>query len=97
MTVVLPNAGILVLSDKFYSPWIASIGGVSVPLLRVDGVLGAVGLESGNHIVRFIYRPSWVHIGAAFTLATVGVVLLVEACVWVLKRGGPRGEAAHLS
>jgi len=94
VAVVSPKAGILVLSDTFYSGWVASLDGVSVPLLRADGVLRAVAFEPGNHIVRFTYRPSSVSVGAAITLATVGVVLVVVACISVFKDRAPRPERA---
>ena len=96
VAVASPKAGILVLSDTFYPGWAASLDGVSVPLLRADGVLRAVGFEPGNHIVRFMFRPTSVYVGAAITLATLGVVLVLVACLSVLERRGSTRETARL-
>ena len=82
------------LSDTFYPGWAASLDGVSVRLLRAHGVLCTVGLEPSNHVVRFVYRPTSVSAGAGITLATVGVVLVVMACVLVLKHRPSRCETA---
>lgn len=88
------KAGILVLTDTFYPGWAALMDGVSAPLLRADGGLRTIGFEPGNHVVRFMRRPTSVSVGAGITLATVGVVLAVVACISVFKDRAPRRERA---
>lgn len=49
----------LILADLDYPGWEATVDGVSVPILRADGVFRATALSPGEHEIMFRYRPSW--------------------------------------
>jgi hypothetical protein len=71
-------AGVLVLTDVHYPGWRASIDGQPAELYRANGLVRAVFVPTGRHVVEFTYAP------ASFTagLAIGGVALVV--CLGVL-------------
>lgn len=77
------SAGILVLTDLAYPGWIAEEAGRPMELLRADGYFRAVALPAGSHRVVFRYRPLSFYVGAAISLAALGVILVL------LYRGEP--------
>jgi hypothetical protein len=57
LDVTLDRSGFLVLSQVWYPGWRVEVDGQPEVLYRVDGVLSGLHLESGSHIVAFVYRP----------------------------------------
>ncbi|WP_067924431.1 YfhO family protein [Alicyclobacillus shizuokensis] len=52
-----PSAGWFVLSQMFDPNWHATVDGRSASIKRVDGVLTAVKVGSGRHLIVLTYRP----------------------------------------
>jgi hypothetical protein len=67
---------LLILSEVFYPGWVAEMDGQKIPIHRVDYALMGVGIEAGNHTVRFRFRPASVYSGLAITVVTLMAVLL---------------------
>jgi hypothetical protein len=68
--------GTLVLSEIHYPGWTAFIDGQKVPVRTVGKIFRAVELGSGDHQVRFQFRPLSVYAGAASGLSAVVLYLI---------------------
>ncbi len=56
----------LILADLDYPGWQVQVDGETRPILRADGVMRAVALDAGHHVVRFSYHPLaslWLRLG----------------------------------
>jgi hypothetical protein len=71
---------LLVMSEVTFPGWRAKVDGQEVELLRADYLLRAINLAPGKHDVDIYYRPRTLVVGAAITIATA-LILLVLA-VW---------------
>jgi hypothetical protein len=76
------DGGMLILSDQYYPGWQVTIDGQQADLIRTDTVLRGVCISSGQHQVRFEYRPTSLLIGAV--ISAVGWILV--AVTWILTR-----------
>jgi hypothetical protein len=79
------RAAWLVLTDTFYPGWRAEVDGVSVPVLRANGLYRAVRLEPGARRVVLTYRPASWRIGVGVSLASL---LAVGATALAARRWG---------
>jgi hypothetical protein len=81
-----PSDGWLVASEKLalYSGWSASIKGKPADLIRADGVLAAVRVQSGD-IVRAAYEPRGFRLGVALFLTMLVAIAGVERRSRALK------------
>jgi hypothetical protein len=77
------GAGVLVLADRDYPGWKATVDGAPRPIFRVDHLLRGVQVPSGRHTVVFVYRPVSVALGGALSL----LALLAGLFAW--RRPGP--------
>lgn len=70
---------LLVLGEKYYKGWHATVDGKSTPIVPVDHILRGVYLTPGNHAVEFRFDPLPFKIGKWLTLGSfalfVGVVI----------------------
>jgi hypothetical protein len=66
--------GVLVVSNRFYPGWTATLNDVPQPILNADAVLQAVALPPGHHRVTLRYRPT-------HFLALALVALLAMLCI----------------
>ena len=73
---VLNAPGYLVLADTWYPGWQARVDGEPTALLRANHAFRAVQLTAGEHVVEMVYRPTSVLVGAAASVATLGLILL---------------------
>jgi hypothetical protein len=64
----------LVLNDTYGPGWTASIDGRPASLFRANALVRAVPVPAGRHEVGFAYRPASVRVGAAVSIAALGVV-----------------------
>jgi len=81
--------GYLLLADRWYPGWRATVDGAEAPIFRSDFAVRAVPLrEGGRHVVRFEYRPWSVRVGAWLSVASVAAALAL------LVRLRSRGRAA---
>ncbi len=75
----LSSPGILVASEVDYPGWRVRVDGERAESLRAYGVLRAVALPAGSHVVEWSFRPTSVFVGlgwAALTLAGVAACVL---------------------
>jgi hypothetical protein len=92
--VRLERPGYLVLADQFYPGWQVEVDGRLTPLLRADYLLRGVQLGTGEHDVRFEFRPASFRLGKLISLCALA--LLVGAavlCVLLWPIGRPLPEA----
>jgi hypothetical protein len=70
--------GVLVMSEVAYPAWAAYVDGQRAPLLTADGLLRAVAIPAGQHVVDVRYESAMLNGGLTITLASllgVGVTL----------------------
>ena len=78
------HGGFLVLTDTYYPGWTAYVDDEETPILRADYLFRAVPIDSGHHIVRFVYAPWSFRIGASVSIATL--VLSVSLLLFRRKK-----------
>ena len=81
-----PRAGVLVLSEPYYSERHASLDGREVPLLRANVGFSAIALPAGTHQVRISYVPTSLYQGILITVGTA--VVAVGLVMFSLFRRG---------
>ncbi|HVE81645.1 MAG TPA: YfhO family protein [Myxococcales bacterium] len=75
--------GYLILADRFYPGWHATVDGREAPIYRADYAVRAVPLpEEGHHVVRFEYRPATVRAGAIISAVATALALAVLLVRW---------------
>jgi hypothetical protein len=62
------------------------VDGISAPVLRANGFVRAVYLESGEHIAEFAFKPRTLILGAACSAATFLLWLAAAILVSVRQR-----------
>jgi uncharacterized membrane protein YfhO len=87
MTVHARKPAILVLNDSFHPGWQATVDGKPVEILRANGFVRGVPVETGTHEVEFVYRPAGLRRG--LPLSVLGLAIAVS----FVRRG--RGERCH--
>lgn len=83
------------VQEVAYPGWRAFVDGERVPLESVGGYVGAsLPLSTDAHVVLFVYRPAWVYVGAAVTLATAAfcVAYLLRVDRWGQHLRGQPGR-----
>jgi len=80
------SGGFLVLADTFYPGWQATLDGTPVEILRANHAFRTVVLPPGEHTVVFRYEPTSFRVGAAISLTTAGVVILLLSVLWLRQR-----------
>ncbi len=76
--VSAPASGWLVVRDLSWPGWEARVDGEPAPVFPADGVFRAVALPSGNHVVKFRYRPASFRLGALVSALTALGLLFVR-------------------
>jgi hypothetical protein len=66
----------LVLSEMWFPGWQAQLDGQPLPIYRTNYLLRGVVVPPGEHIIRMVYRPTSVLVGATTTLATTGALVV---------------------
>jgi hypothetical protein len=86
------EAGLLVLGEVWYPGWQATVDGVRVPILRIEGILRGISIDEGAHRIEFRYEP-WT-VKAGITTSAVTSFLLaaylafqLRAAITLLSRG----------
>mgnify|MGYP001212993774 CR=1 FL=1 len=75
--VVAPAACRLVVSEKAYPGWTATVDGVPVEIATANLALRSVPLPAGRHRVEFVYRPLAYRIGLTLTIVGCAAALYV--------------------
>jgi hypothetical protein len=79
------TGGLLVLTDRWFPGWQATLDGRPAAILRTDYLYRGVVIPAGEHVVEFVYRPR------SFLLGALGSVLgLLGVCLLAAGRGGER-------
>jgi len=71
------NDSILILTDVFYPGWNVSIDGETSEILRANGLVRAVMIPEGSHIIEFNYIPSSFWFGLLISISTVILLFIV--------------------
>lgn len=87
LRVETDGPSVLVLTDRYYPGWHATVDGSERPILRANGYFRAVAVPAGSHEVVFRFAPSSVRYGAWISAAA----LVLWAGLWVAG-GRHRGE-----
>jgi len=84
--VTTSQSRLLVLADGYYpSGWRATLDGQPTEILRADGVLRAVAVPAGEHMVEFRFHPKWFYAGL---WVSVGAALMALGLwVWTFVTG----------
>ncbi len=83
---------ILVVSELHYPGWQATVDSASVPILKAYGVLRAIVLPAGSHVIELTYRPPSVIVGAIISLLTLVLVLILITTLFFLRRHASDAE-----
>lgn len=73
--VASPVPGYAVFAETYYPGWAATLDGRALPILRANGVMQAVAIPAGRHLLEFRFAPGSFRFGAglsAITLLFVG-------------------------
>jgi hypothetical protein len=81
------HAGFLVVLDPYWSDWITTVDGKSVPMYRADYLFRGLPVPAGEHTVEMTYAPASVRGGAI--ISAFGVILVLLAVAWPWLRGYP--------
>ncbi len=88
VTITTSGGGLLVLSDQFYPGWRAYVDNSPADIVRADTVFRAVCVPSGNHTVRFEYRPTSLLIGVVISaISWLALILFVGVRAVRARRG----------
>jgi hypothetical protein len=86
---VSASGGYLLLSEMYYPGWRAEVDGVERPLMRADYALRALALQPGDRVVRIVYDPPSLKLGALITVLALGVAAVLLMLPGVLHARGP--------
>lgn len=86
----LSNPGFLVLSETWYPEWKAYINGKPITVYKAYHTLMSVHLDEGEYMVRFVYEPLSLRIGAWITFLTAIflVIMVIKRREWEKKING---------
>lgn len=89
----LPGAGVVVLVDTYAPGWRASIDGLAVPVIRVNGTFRGVCIDrAGTYAVEMTYRPPF---WTAFVAGSAaGLLGLLGSALMLFVRGRQRAVSA---
>ncbi|MBI2355174.1 MAG: YfhO family protein [Deltaproteobacteria bacterium] len=83
---------LLVLGEKYYQGWKATVDGRPAEIQRVNHILRGVYLTPGEHRVEFVFDPLPFKIGKYLTLASFALFAALLVREWLLRRGRVRSE-----
>jgi len=84
-----PANALLVLGEKYYKGWRATVDGRQVEIVPVDHVLRGVYLTPGRHTVEFRFDPLPFKIGKYLTLASFALFVGMLIREWLARRKAP--------
>lgn len=84
--VRLDAPGYLVLSDTDYPGWRATVDGAPAPILRANGLVRAVLLPAGEHVVEFVFSPRSLAAGVVCSAAALALWVGVAAALAAWRR-----------
>jgi len=78
----------MVLGEKYYKGWRATVDGKETEIYPVNHVLRGIYLTPGNHKVEFVFDPMPFKIGKYLTLASFAIFALMLVRELLLRRKG---------
>jgi len=87
-----PRNALLVLGEKYYKGWKATIDGRSAEIVPVDHILRGVYLTPGQHRVEFRFDPLPFKIGKFLTLGSFVLFAAMLVREWLLQRRRVKSE-----
>ncbi len=86
--------GWVVVSEQYalYPGWVATVDGSPVPIVKADGIISAVHVDSGEHTLTFTYRPSSLVVGSYVSLISL---LIVIAGIFYYRKDKTKTQAPH--
>ena len=81
-----PSPGYVVLTDADYPGWVATVDGAPVPIQRANVMFRAIEAPAGRHEIVFRYEPSSFRIGAAISLGTASLLLVISFVTLIRRR-----------
>lgn len=82
---VTANA-LLVLGEKYYKGWKATVDGKPAEIERVNYILRGIYLPPGKHDVRFYFEPLSFKVGKWLTLSSFAIMALALFFAWRRKK-----------
>lgn len=89
LSVTASRPGVVVLSQAYAPGWVATVGGRSEPVVRVDGLVQGVPVPAGTHRVELTYHAPGLPAGFALTLATALALLAAVVAAALRRRRSP--------
>lgn len=86
-----PSNALLVLGEKYYKGWKATVDGKETEIVPVNHILRGVYLTPGKHNVEFRFDPLTFKIGKYLTLGSFAVFAGMLIREWLMRRGTRRG------
>lgn len=78
----------MVLGEKYYKGWRATVDGKETEIYPVNHVLRGIYLTPGNHKVEFVFDPMPFKVGKYLTLASFAIFALMLVRELLLRRKG---------
>jgi hypothetical protein len=85
LTASAPVNSLLVLGEKYYKGWMASVDSKAAEIVPVDHILRGVYLPPGTHKVEFIFDPLPFKVGKWLTLASFALFVIMLAREFLLR------------
>jgi hypothetical protein len=86
-----PAPGIAIIHDSYYPGWRASVDGVEVPVLRVNGMARGIPItRAGKVTVTNYYRPAGFVVGSMLAFAAIAILVICS-----LTSGSTAGRRAR--
>jgi hypothetical protein len=83
------TAGYFVIATPAFPGWTAELDGHTMPISQIAGVLPAIKVGPGSHILRYSYAPSSVRYGALLSVIGLLATLLWLSIGRIWKPGKP--------
>ncbi|MBW1944381.1 MAG: YfhO family protein, partial [Deltaproteobacteria bacterium] len=69
-------SGFLFLSEAFYPGWKAYLNDKPVKILRGNYLFRVIQVPQGRHVVRFVFDPVSIKVGACITILTIFLIVI---------------------
>jgi hypothetical protein len=86
----VPVDGFLLLNEVYYPGWQAFVDGEPSPIYPADGLFRALYITAGAHNIEFQFRPPYFYLGAAVSLLTAALFLILLKMELRKRRGTRR-------
>jgi hypothetical protein len=80
----MPARGLVILSQRYYPGWRASVDGQPASVHRADAIFQGIEVPQGTHRLEIVFQPLTFYVGAGLSLLTV--VAIIGYTVWVVRR-----------